>query len=81
MKGMIKMSLRTLLDIATEEGFNELAEMEVGSDKYNNTAKILNEMSNHVSHNDQFAPASFVLILISHRSFDFLLQLFAYRSQ
>jgi hypothetical protein len=45
---MIKMSLKTLLDIATEDGFNELDKMEVGSEKYVSTAKILNEMSDRI---------------------------------
>jgi hypothetical protein len=45
---MIKMSLKTLLDIATEDGFTELDKMEVGSEKYVNTAKILNEMSDRI---------------------------------
>ena len=42
------MSLRTLLDIATEDGFNKLDEMEVGSDDYIKTAKVLNEMSDRI---------------------------------
>lgn len=48
MKGMIKMSLKTLLGIATEDGFNELDKMEVGSDQYISTAKVLNEMSDRI---------------------------------
>ena len=42
------MSLRTLLDIATEDGFNKLDKMEVGSEKYISTAKVLNEMSDRI---------------------------------
>lgn len=48
MKGMIKMSLKTLLGIATEDGFNELDKMEVGSEKYISTAKVLNDMSDRI---------------------------------
>jgi hypothetical protein len=48
MKGMIKMSLKTLLSIATEDGFNELDEMEVGSEQYISTAKVLNDMSDRI---------------------------------
>ena len=48
MKGMIKMSLRTWLELATEDGFNKLDKMEAGSDKYVNTAKALNEMSDRI---------------------------------
>ena len=48
MKGMIKMSLRTLLEVATEDGFNKLDDMEAGSNEYVNTARVLNEMSDRI---------------------------------
>ncbi len=48
MKGMIKMALKTLLNDAIETGFNGLDKMEVGSDDYIKTAKVLNEMSDRV---------------------------------
>ena len=48
MKGMIKMSLKTLLGIATEDGFNKLDKMEVGSEQYISTAKVLNDMSDRI---------------------------------
>lgn len=48
MKGMIKMSLRTLLEIATEDGFDKLANMEAGSDEYVKTTKALNDMADRL---------------------------------
>lgn len=48
MKGMIKMSLRTMLDLATEKGFNKLDEMEEGTDSYTKTAETLLEMSDRI---------------------------------
>lgn len=42
------MSLRTLLDIATEDGFNKLDKMEVGTEEYNATVKQLVEMSDRI---------------------------------
>ena len=47
-KGMIKMSLRTMLDLATEKGFNKLDDMEEGSDSYVKTAEILLDMSDRI---------------------------------
>ena len=42
------MALKTLLDDAVETGFNKLDKMDVGSDKYISTAKVLNEMSDRI---------------------------------
>ena len=48
MKGMIKMSLRNLLDDAITTGFNELDGMEVGSEKYKTTVDQLTKMTDRV---------------------------------
>lgn len=48
MKGMIKMSLKTLLDDAITNGFNKLDNMEVGSEKYKTTVDQLTKMSDRV---------------------------------
>ena len=42
------MSLRTMLDLATEKGFNKLDDMEEGSDSYVKTAEILLDMSDRI---------------------------------
>lgn len=39
------MGLKHLLDVAIEDGFNGLDKMEVGSEEYIKTGKLLNEMS------------------------------------
>ena len=48
MKGMIKMSLKTLLNIAIEDGFDKLEKMEVGSEEYKSTVEQLTKMSDRV---------------------------------
>jgi hypothetical protein len=48
MKGMIKMSLRTLLDLAIEDGFDKLDDMKVGSDDYKSTVEQLTKMSDRL---------------------------------
>lgn len=42
------MSLKTLLTIATEDGFEQLDKMEVGSDEYLKTSDILNKFSDRI---------------------------------
>ena len=42
------MSLRTLLDIAIEDGFDKLDEMEVGSEQYVDTSEQLIKMTDRV---------------------------------
>ena len=42
------MALKTLLDDAVETGFDKLDKMDVGSDEYISTAKVLNEMSDRI---------------------------------
>lgn len=39
------MGLKGMLDVAIDDGFNKLDKMEVGSDEYIKTGKLLNEMA------------------------------------
>lgn len=48
MKGMIKMSLKTLIDIAVEDGFEKLDKMEVGSEQYKTTTEQLTKLSDRI---------------------------------
>ena len=48
------MSLRTLLGVAIEDGFAKLDGMEVGSDEYLKTGKLLNEMSDRIIEIEKF---------------------------
>lgn len=49
------MSLRTMLELAIEDGFNKLDKMEVGSDEYKSTVEQLTKMSDRLIEVDKLS--------------------------